>query len=539
MFYRIDLDEVNPDDYLFIMQQYFQDQAVEQNIINKYQYYSQCSAISELFEYRLYDKSDEQLLCLHAAKALSSDMNPKFITMELLSHLQTYKIIRPKYTALQTIVSGVINTERKRLANIIQNNLTEQDTILLQSLLIEEDTLSKLAAIKQDAKDFKASMMKEEKQKMETLKQIYQITRRLMPHLELSQQNMHYYANLINYYTIHDLRKRLKVEQTYLYLLCYSWKRYQQIIDNLVSAFCYHFKQLEHKIKESSKAKFSEHVISQHDYSIKMRSLVQLYIDNTLPDDMNFGLVRSKAFLILPREALVSTLSSTNKPQEEVDFYWQTIDNFKRPIKSNLRYLVESLDFSSTNEENSWLEAIKWIKTEFSQSNRPALEVSHCPNKTIPVKLQHYLTTNNGDKEAQINPHRYEYSIYRRLNEYLKTGKIYLEDSLQHRSLTQELVSLEEKDELIKQLNIPALNRPITEQLHDLFRELGQLWESFNKKLNKGELKHLRYDKKIKHCIYKKSKLIKTNKLSITFLNNCLFVILLMCSSLSIKIQDF
>ena len=496
MFYRIDWEEVNPDDYLFIMQQYFQDQAVEQNIINKYQYYNQCSAISELFKYRLYDKSDEPLLCLHAAKALSCDMNPQFITMELLSHLQTYKIIRPKYTTLQTIVSGVINTERKRLANIIQNNLTEQDTILLQSLLIEEDTLSKLAAIKQDAKDFKASMMKEEKQKMATLKQIYQITKRLLPHLGLSQQNMHYYANLINYYTIHDLRKRLKVEQTYLYLLCYSWKRYQQIIDNLVSAFCYHFKQLEHKIKESSKAKFSEHVISQHDYSIKMRSLVQLYIDNTLPDDMNFGLVRSKAFLILPREELVSTLSSTNKPKEEVDFYWQTIDNFKRPIKSNLRYLVESLDFSSTNEENSWLEAIKWIKTELSQSNRPAPEVSHCPNKTIPVKLQHYLTTNNGDKEAQINPHRYEYSIYRRLNEYLKTGKIYLEDSLQHRSLTQELVSIEEKDELIKQLNIPALNRPITEQLDDLFRELGQLWESFNKKLHKGELKHLRYDKK-------------------------------------------
>lgn len=92
-----------------------------------------------------------------------------------------------------------------------------------------------------------------------------------------------------------------------------------------------------------------------------------------------------------------------------------------------------------------------------------------------------------------------------------------MEDSLQHRSLTQELVSLEEKDELIKQLNIPVLNKPITEQLDDLFRELGQLWESFNKKLHKGELKHLRYDKKIKHCIYKKSKLIKTKKSSVTF----------------------
>lgn len=113
-------------------------------------------------------------------------MNPQFIAIELLFHLQTYKIIRPKYTRLQTIVSGVINTERKRLANIIQNNLTEQDTMLLQSLLTEEDTLSKLAAIKQDAKDFKASMMKEEKQKMATLKQVYQITKRLMPNLGLS-----------------------------------------------------------------------------------------------------------------------------------------------------------------------------------------------------------------------------------------------------------------------------------------------------------------------------------------------------------------
>ena len=313
------------------MQQYFLNHELELNLkqhtISKYEYYTQVQAISELFEYRLWDKADNQLLHSHAAKALSCDMNPQFIAMELLSCLQNHKIIRPQYTVLQDIVSTVMNTEHTRLAIVIQNDLTGEDTQLLEALLIEEDTLSKLAAIKQDAKDFKPHMMIEERKKMDTLRPIYQIIKRLLPSLGLSQQNMHHYANLVHYYSIHDLRKRLKTEQTYLYLLCYTWKRYQQISDNLISAFCYHFKQTENKIKESSSAKFSEHVMSQHEESALMRSLAQLYVDEGLPDRMSFGRVRRKAFAILSKEELLSTLSnSSKKPMQEVDFYWQAMD---------------------------------------------------------------------------------------------------------------------------------------------------------------------------------------------------------------------
>jgi hypothetical protein len=242
MFYRLSWNEVDREDYLFIMQQYLVNQPIEQNsIIGKHEYYRQCGAISELFGYRLWNKSHQQLLYAHAHKVLARDMNPPFITMELLSYLQAQKIIRPGYTTLQTVISTAINMERKRLALVIENNLTDQDKQLLESLLIEEATLSRLAAIKQDAKDFKLQMMIEEREKMFVLRPIYQMAEKLIPNLKLSQQNMHHYANLINYYTIHDLRERLKKEQTYLYLLCYAWKRYQQISDNLVDAFSYLF----------------------------------------------------------------------------------------------------------------------------------------------------------------------------------------------------------------------------------------------------------------------------------------------------------
>lgn len=509
MFYRITWDNADPEDYAFIMQQYFSNQKLELNTISKHEYYAQCHIITDFFGYRLCDKSHQRLLCAHAAKVLLRDINPQFITTELLSYLQAQKIIRPGYTTLQTTVSSVINIERKRLADVIRNYLTIEEEQVLQALLIEEGTLSKLAAIKQDAKDFKLRMMTEERQKMSILKSVYQITKKLLPNLKLSQQNMHYYANLINYYTIHDLRKRLKVEQTYLYLLCYAWKRYQQISDNLISAFCYNFKQIEDKIKELSHAKFSQHVMSQHEEFIAMRRLAQLYVDDTLPDEISFGLVRQKAFSILPRDKLLSKVSNSSKKMpQEVDFYWEAIDTFKRSI-SKLRHLVEALNFSSINQENPWLSAVQWIKTELSKPRRIAPDVDDCPDNTIPAKLQQYLTTKDEDKPTRINPHRYEYWIYRRLNESLKTGAIYLEDSLQYRSLSQELVSLGEKEEIIQQLNIPALNSPITQQLDGLFTELQRLWKVFNKALRKGKLKHLRYDTKDKTLHLQK---VKTNK---------------------------
>ncbi|CAL7961907.1 hypothetical protein MIDIC_340015 [Alphaproteobacteria bacterium] len=237
-------------------------------------------------------------------------------------------------------------------------------------------------------------MMVEERQKTAVLKPIYQITKRLMTNLKLSQQNMHYYANLINYYTVHDLRMRLKIEQTYPYLLCYVWKRYRQISDNLVIAFCCHFKQIEDKIKELSKDKFSQHVMNQREEFITMRRLAQLYVDDTLSDELSFGAVRQRAFSILSRDKLFSKVSNLGKkPPREVDFYWQTIDAVKCGIKSNLRYLVEALNFSSTNPESPWLPAIQWIKTEFPKPRRLAPEIGDCPDNTIPAKRKTVFNT--------------------------------------------------------------------------------------------------------------------------------------------------
>ena len=87
---------------------------------------------------------------------------------------------------------------------------------------------------------------------------MYLIAKTLLPKLAISQRNLHYYASLANFYTVYDLR-RLKAEQTHLYLLCYAWQRYRQLTDNLVDALGYHMKQLE----DESKARTNKHFVAE------------------------------------------------------------------------------------------------------------------------------------------------------------------------------------------------------------------------------------------------------------------------------------
>lgn len=503
-FFRITWKTIDQEDCTFIMQQYFPHQYLEQNKISNYEHYTQCLLIADLFEYKLWNQSYTKQLYVHANTILTRDINPQFIAIELLSFLKIQKIIRPGYTTLQTIVSDVVNTERKRLSNIMKTSLSAKDKKLLETLLVEEDSLSKLAAIKQDAKDFKLHIIIQECQKMAILKPIYQVIKGLLPKLKLSQQNMHYYANLVNYYSIYDLRERLKIEQVHLYLLCYSWKRYQQFSDNLISAFSHNFKQIEQKVKESTEIRLTEYLLSQHDKSTKMEQLARLYIDDKLPDTMQFGTVREKAFTIVPKEELLKKLSNTLEANPKLKFHWESVDKFKRRTTLNLRYLIKAISFFSTNKNPSWTVGIEWIKKDLLKSKNLPLDLANIPNK-----LQQYLTYKNTKGKTHLNVSRYEYWIYRKVYNSIKTGSLYSEDSLQYKSLKEELVTVEDKDNIIKDLNIPALEKPIKEQLHNLFTELDQLWNVFNDKLSKGKLKHLHYDQKNGTLHSKKSKIDK------------------------------
>lgn len=58
---------------------------------------------------------------------------------------------------------------RKRLEQLVENGLDDDARVALKNLLLRDDTLFELAALKQDAKNFGYQMMVTEREKRATL----------------------------------------------------------------------------------------------------------------------------------------------------------------------------------------------------------------------------------------------------------------------------------------------------------------------------------------------------------------------------------
>jgi len=509
MFFPFHWEEVL-EDVNFVMQEYFAESFFHPGTITKHQYYAQCHAIALHFDYRLWSKEFEPLLIAQAEQILRRDVTPQFIVMNLLSFLREQKIMRPGYTTLQIIVSKALNTERNRVGSIISESLTETDKSALKKLIFEEktETLSGLADLKQDTKDFKARMISAERDKKLAVKPLYQLAISLLSKLNLSQQNIQYYASLVDYYTVYDLRKQLKSEQTYLYLLCYIQQRYLHLNDNLMDAFDFSLNQFEGELKEKAREAFSEYAVGKQSELAVMKKLAKLYVKQELSNETSFGEVRKEAFAIMPEEELRNkVLNDNEKELKLIDFQWKMVDKHFHRYKLQLRPLMMAIDFSSSIPDSPWFSAITWLKTMFSADKTlKKFPITDSPEKTRPKRLQAYLFDTNAKGEQKFHGDRYEFWIYRQLKKRLRAGELYLSDSVHHRSLQQELDSANEKGALTKPLDIPALRNPIKTLLDERLAELHTEWVRFNSDFIQGKLKHLNYDEKTQTLHLKKAR---------------------------------
>ena len=298
-FFRFAWDEVE-DDLAFVLSRYFNGQPFAPTVITKHEHYAQRTLIAQLFCYRLWSSNFASHLAQQAAQIVRRDVTPGFIVAQLIVYLNEHKVERPGYTTLQRLISEALSNERRRVSELLATALDETTTVSLAELLVHDDTLSELAALKQDAKSFGWQQMAREREKRARLAPLYRVAKKLLPELGVSQQNLHHYASLANFYTVYDLR-RMQPEQARLYLLCYAWQRYRQFTDNLVDAQGYHMKQLSDESKVLGDRAFFDQQVRRQQESTQVGRLLLLYVDDSLSDSTPFGAVRRRAFKIMPK----------------------------------------------------------------------------------------------------------------------------------------------------------------------------------------------------------------------------------------------
>ena len=507
-FFNLSAHEVPAEDVAFLVERYFPGSRVTLQPLTDYEQYAQRAEIAKLFGYRLWSGADRTALAETAASLARRDVTPTFVLIEVLGFLNARKIVRPGYTTLQTIIADALVAERRRLEQLIEDGLDADTNAALRNLLVREDTLSELAALKQDAKNFRYRMMVSERRKRDTLAPMHHAAKNLLPRLGISQQNIDYYANLIHYYTIYDLR-RMRPGQSHLYLLCYAWRRYRQLSDNLVEAFEHHLRQIQQETKEDSETAYVQAQAKRQQEAPRVGRVLLLYVDEAVDDATPFGAVRNQAFTILPREALLTAGQRLcEKPISQLELRWQAIDRMAVRFKQNLRPLAMALDFSAQPVTSRWHAALCWMRDVFSRQQRLAQRpVAEIPLDTIPNKLRRYLLVlDDADNPTGLRGDRYEFWIYRQVSKRLATGELAVDDSLRHRRFSDELVGMDRTSEILKTLDIPWLSRPVEAGLDVLCADLDRRWRTFDRELRQGKLKHLDYDPRQKTLKWRKPK---------------------------------
>ena len=179
-FFRFDWSDVQ-DDYSFVLSRYFNGEAFDWKSTTNHEHYTQRGRIAELFGYRLWTADLLAQLAHQGEQIVRRNVTPGFVAAQLIVWLNEHKIIRPGYTTLQELVSETLSAERRRLGGLLAQVLDDSTKGALAQLLVRDDTLSELAALKQDAKDFGWRQMAREREKRGTLEPLHTIAKALLP----------------------------------------------------------------------------------------------------------------------------------------------------------------------------------------------------------------------------------------------------------------------------------------------------------------------------------------------------------------------
>jgi len=236
---------------------------------------------------------------LKEAKALAKrHVLPRFVLEELLTYCQLQNVLRPAYSSLQKIVSIALREERKRLVTKLYTDAGKGLRGQLDRLLANDELFYNLTLLKKDQKDFSTTEIKKSVAKQQLIIDIYRESQLLMPKLGISEQNIIYYANLAEFYSIQKLRCFADKNLVRLYLLCYAHHRFLKINDHLVSCLIQKMTKYADGADDYQRSKIE--LMETIDTQLRKQAsqVMAINIDARIPDDQ----VRAKAFEVIPFE---------------------------------------------------------------------------------------------------------------------------------------------------------------------------------------------------------------------------------------------
>jgi TnpA family transposase len=399
---------------------------------------------------------------------------PRHLFDSAIEYLSKHKIAIPAYSTLQKIIGQVANQEHAQLNNIINAAVSNELRKAISDLFCDDSELN-LSQLRQSAKNFTKTELNKELAVHRYLLPWISKVDTVLQEATLSQKNLQYFADRVDYYGAK--LKRHSEENQQLYLLCYLHFRWHQALERIADGFVHHVRQTKQKGKAYAQNAVYEDWHKASKNVSKAADVLHLFIDDNIDHQQSFGEVRKKALNLLDKNEIESVCLFLREQKRSIDeATWQYYDECHSLRSGLLRDLFSCLQFEGYEGCHLLAATLNQARLDFVDHDE--LSPSTQNVSLLPKKL---LSLLQGEEDA-IKADRYEWYLYLQIPSRLN-GQLTLPIVTKYRSLDADLVSCErwsdEKNELLDK-----------SQLHKLIGEPQQVITDMNFKLN-NRLQHV------------------------------------------------
>ena len=496
MFFDFDLTDVK-EDVAYIQEKYFSGTIPPHSEIAEGTRRKQQKLILGFCQHKNADAAIERKLEVRARQSAAVCGKPVYVFRELMHYLASKRIVALGYSTMQDMVGAALAYEQRRLAAIVSDQVNPSAKKALKRLLDDREGLHEITLLKRDPRDFSNHEIRREVERGEQIRKLYRLSQKVLPHLKISNENIGYYASLVDYYSVYKLR-RMSEDVVYVYLLCFIQHRYQKLHDNLIQSLMHHVRRHGDDARTAAKEQVYNFRITANADLPKVGVILKLFTDDSVPGTMPFREVRRKAFAILGKARLDSMAEylTTTVRFDETAFQWEHIDDAAQRFKLALRPALQGIEFSASTADDPLIEAVQFVK-EASRSGKSiaAGREEDIPVRWVPEKMKRYLYGRDEHNRKRLLPDRYEFLLYRHLHRGMEAGNIFCRDSIRFRSLENDLIDHKQwrnKNKLIGEAGLDILRQPVEKHLAELKDQLETRIAEVNRRIATGENEHFK-----------------------------------------------
>lgn len=484
-FFKFDLADVETD-VAYITSHFFSNtKIIMSGRISRDYISQQKNDILQLFDYQDWSPKYQSQIELHICELIRYYPRGHSALRQLLCYFDKQQIVIPSYRKLQDMFTTAYSIEENRLNQLILLIPDHKQKHLL-SLINKINGISQLNIIRTDQKDFQYTAVRAEVEKAHELADLYEYAKNFLPTLKLSKNAIRYYADVAEQYAAFRLRQ-LRKPQQFLYIICFVYHRYQQIMDNLITSFMYHIRAIIDAGKTYAEVAMLEHSAALIVDFPKLAQFLEWFPKRD--KELDHEALNHAAYSILPEEqfpALAKFLKGNtfDKTAAKWEFYFKS----SRMFSLYLRPILMAVKFSHYKKGSKIIELIKLLKSHYSNGKSPStFKLADDFGITVPSNMTQYLKRHPTDE--LIDPYLFEFYVYQKMYHQLDRGILYCNDSVSYCDIDQDLVDdalVDNVEKIAAEFGYSKIPIYCDERLDDAIKMLDDTWNTTTENIQMG-----------------------------------------------------